>query len=102
MSRGGSQEDNDSHVYFITVLEIILQILKPFAEKSPTSSIEEGSQPPVDPLVNIFEALDLEEPSCTSPTSSKPSRKSAQKQPKKTYDIESALDDILVSLMLFF
>lgn len=106
---GASQRDHDGHVYFVLVIERVREILKPLGKKEvpvasagATTRAKNVSPAPNEILSNIFEALDLEEPTFTSTISAQSSRTPTLKASKCTYDIESALDDILVSSMLFF
>lgn len=107
MAGGASQGDHEGHVYFITVLERVRELLKPRAEKESIvtgngATAKASKNARNENLSNIFDALTLEEPILTSTTSTEPSRKPTQKPSKCTYDIESALDDVLISSLLFF
>jgi hypothetical protein len=90
--------EDDRHIHFINVLETVQEILRPLAEKA-ASKREKGPETPEQKLVNIFEALDVNDPAPVAPDSSAaPSAKPSQtaKAPR-SYDVQSTHDEVLLS-----
>lgn len=51
----------DGHVYFISALETVREILRPAVDKTSFTKTEQTSKVDVDKVVNVFDILEFEE-----------------------------------------
>jgi hypothetical protein len=88
----------DGHAHFFSTLETVREILRLAVDKISSTKTEQTSKADVDKLINVFDVLNLEEPTSMEPAgSAAPSVPQARNAPsKRKYDIKTTHDGILV------